>query len=168
MIAPAWTARGTTFSLAPTAGGASRTGGTAVSSPRFMLAATSPTFGASGVTWRLVAGNNHGLGRAGCFYPDVDSAVVAVERLRRELDRALLGVVRQPEATGGWVWHLTLGDEELATSSRAHQRQRESRYSVQQFLAAVPVAQPPAALVLVRQRRVERRDIAVPATPVTI
>lgn len=142
-----------------------------MSEARFMLATTSSaelsaalagmampeqSVTASGIAWRLIAGNNHGLGRGPHSYPDVPAAVAAVEFLLRELDRAEIIVAPTSRPPGGWVWRLRIDGKEQAVSSRVHQRQRESRYNVQQFLAAASAAPAPPAIAVVRQRVVRR------------
>jgi len=120
---------------------------------------------ASGINWRLVAGNNHGLGRGPHSYPDVVAAVAAVEFLREELTRADIVVTRTSGSPGGWVWRLRIDGEVHAVSSRTHQRQRESRYNVEQFLAAVPAATTPPAPAVFRQRVIRRGHPALSPRP---
>lgn len=107
--------------------------------PRFLFLATSPTGSAASVAWRLVAGNNHCLGRGPAPFDDAADCREAVDQLRERADAASAGL--SPDSRPGrWGWQVTHVGEVLAVSSRVYERQREARYSLTQFLAAVPVA----------------------------
>lgn len=126
---------------------------------RFLLL-SSPTASAWEITWRLVAGNNHDLGRSPRPFPDAESAREAIEQLRAALDGMTSGL--SPDSRPGrWGWQLRQGTDVTAVSSRWYERQRESRYSLGQFVAAVPVA-PLSPTVAVRPRARELRRVAVP------
>lgn len=114
------------------------------------------------VAWRLVAGNNHDLGRSPVPLADAAAARLAVDRLRDALPRATSG--HAPDSRPGrWGWQLKHESEVLAVSSRWYERQRESRYSLQQFLAAVPVAAVTENVaVRPRSRELRRGDLRIP------
>jgi hypothetical protein len=87
--------------------------------------------------------------------PDVEAAREAVEELRLALPGLTSGL--SPDSRPGrWGWVLRQGTDVAAVSSRWYERQRESRYSLQQFLAAAPLA-PVSASVVVRSRAREVR-----------
>ena len=112
--------------------------------------------------WRLVAGNNHVLGRGPEPLADLDACRAALARLQAELGRAAAGF--SPDSRPGrWGWHVLLGREVLAVSSRWYERQRESRYSLEQFLLAAPVARiSEHVAVRPRTREVRRADLRLP------
>lgn len=117
------------------------------------------------VLWRLVAGNNHGLGRAANPCPDVQHCLAEVELLRRRLD-SVEAVVLQSGAGSGWTWQVRLDDRLVAVSSRSYQRQREGRYNLDQFLAAILLTGASGGLAVApRQRSVRRNNTAGTGRP---
>lgn len=121
------------------------------------------------VAWRLVAGNNHGLGRGPRSYVDLAACHAAIERLRSELADAELITTQAPGTSAAWGWRVQLAGENVAVSSRTYQRQRESRYSLEQFLAAVPLAEPSVtAIARPRHRVVRRADRLLSGPPRTV
>lgn len=93
------------------------------------------------MAWRLVGGNNRELGRSLETFPDESACRLAVTALQRGLDRAEPRIVVS-KPTGSWSWMLGLDGHDVAVSGRSYQRHRECEYSLTQFLAALPVAQP--------------------------
>jgi hypothetical protein len=114
------------------------------------------------VVWRLVAGNNHVLGRAPEPCDDVAACMTALARLQHELPSATTGLA--PDSRPGrYGWRVTSGSQVLAVSSRWYERQRESRYSLQQFLAAAPTAPiSPTVAARPRSREIRRAELRVP------
>ena len=132
-----------------------------MSQARFLFLSTQ-LGGAEQVAWRLVAGNNHDLGRSPVPLSDATAARLAVVGLREALPHLVSG--HAPDSRPGrWGWQLKHEGEVLAVSSRWYERQRESRYSLQQFLAAVPVAAlSEHVAVRPRSREVRRNDLRIP------
>lgn len=132
-----------------------------MSQARFLFLSTQLS-GDQQVAWRLLAGNNHDLGRSPVPLVDATAARLAVVRLREALPGATSG--HAPDSRPGrWGWQLKDEGEVLAVSSRWYERQRESRYSLQQFLAAVPVATVTENVaVRPRSREVRRSDLRLP------
>lgn len=91
--------------------------------------------------WRLLGGNNRELGRSAEAFPDVAAAVAAIATLRSRF--ADLAATHQTDERGRWRWRLTADDVAVVVSSRAYLRQRESHYSLAQFLAVAPHADGP-------------------------
>jgi hypothetical protein len=90
--------------------------------------------------WRLLGSNNRELGRSASALVTLDDVVDDVELLRRDLDLMELTSTRGP-ANGGWTWSLDRESGPAARSARAFHRERECRYSAEQFLAGVPAAE---------------------------
>lgn len=95
-------------------------------------------------SWRLVAGNNHLLGRGPVGLPTVEACRDAVAALLAWVDEAVITPAADSRP-GQWRWqlvrHVGDGDRDvLAVSARHYPRQRESRYNAEQFRAAVPRA----------------------------
>jgi len=118
-----------------------------VSAARFIFVGMSvPVAGRGGppavvdVLWRLVAGNNHVLGRAPAPCADLASCRAQVEALVAALPTAQS--VRSPQSRPGlWGWRLTDDDGDLlAVSSRHYERMRDCDHSLRQFVAAGQVA----------------------------
>jgi hypothetical protein len=129
-----------------------------VSQPRFLFLTTSSGSVGPSVVWRLVAGNNHALGRGPAPFAELESCMEAVTDLRERVHVASSGL--SPDSRPGrWGWQVTHLDEVLAVSSRVYERQREARYSLEQFLIAVPVAtEAPPVAVRTRSRDVRRSE----------
>jgi hypothetical protein len=114
-----------------------------MSIPRFMLVGggSGPTVTRrpAGFGWRLVGGNNHELGRSVAPTATVEDCRAGVLRLKDDV-QALTGRVRRAAAEPAWVWVVELDGVPAAVSGRAYQRQRECRYALNHFLAAIPLA----------------------------
>jgi hypothetical protein len=114
-----------------------------MSIPRFMLVGggSGPTVTRrpAGFGWRLVGGNNHELGRSVAPTATVEDCRAGVLRLKDGVE-ALTGRVRRGTAEAAWVWVVELDGVPAAVSGRAYQRQRECRYALNHFLAAIPLA----------------------------
>ena len=95
--------------------------------------------GSPSVSWRLVGGNNHDLGRSGRSYADLESAHGAVQALRAALSQAR-PVVSPGLRPGCWCWELHLDESPAAVSSRAYERQRDCVANLGYFMTALPVA----------------------------
>lgn len=131
--------------------------------PRFLFLATPADDGPSTtVSWRLLTGNNHVLGRSPVAHPDIELCRAAVDDLRHRLTGATTGL--SPDSRPGrWGWQVVHGDDVLAVSSRQYERQRESRYNLELFLAAVPVAEISRTVaVRPRNRQLHRTDLRLP------
>jgi len=101
--------------------------------------------------WRLLSRNNRELGRSPDVHATVAECVAAVERLRTVVDEAarLLSV---DDRDGRWCWRLVVDGVTVAVSARSYHRQRECVYSLDQFVVAVAVAQPPLVVREVQGR----------------
>ncbi|MEV6110137.1 hypothetical protein AB0M28_36345 [Streptomyces sp. NPDC051940] len=97
------------------------------------------------VTWRLVGGNNHELGRAASPFPDLAACRGAVALLRTGAS-ALNGVLSMSGPRGMWLWQASLAGVPAAVSPRCYRRQREALYNLEHFLAALPVADLPGGM----------------------
>ena len=146
-----------------------------MSVPRFLFFARTPGSGRprpegslpSGTTflWRLVAGNNRLLGRSAGTYDDHQVCREAVGLLMEVVDD-LVVTTAPGSGPGNWSWQLVLPSPDravLVASAQSYERQRESRYSIENFRACVPLAVVSDALV-VRPRSLElpRLDRSVP------
>lgn len=109
--------------------------------PRFLLLAVSGSAGgaATGVGWRLVGPNNRELGRAPAPAASLEACSGQIARLVADLDHVEGSLTRGAQGLG-WGWLLRHADEPLARSGRRFHRERECRYSLEQFLHAVPAA----------------------------
>jgi hypothetical protein len=96
----------------------------------------------AGFGWRLVGGNNHELGRSVAPAATVEECRAGILRLKDDVE-ALTGRVRRGTAEAAWVWVVELDGVPAAVSGRAYQRQREGRYALNHFLAAIPLARVP-------------------------
>ena len=139
--------------------------------PRFLLLELPVTVTSAGLragvagtrtAWRLVAGNNHVLGRVPEPLEDLEACRAALARLRAGVDRLTTGD-RPGSRPGRWGWELRLGADVVAVSSRWYERQREALRSVEAFLDAVPVAGT-SERIAVRPilRQLRRPDLLVP------
>jgi hypothetical protein len=91
------------------------------------------------VAWRLVSGNNRELGRSAVYLWGSDACLEAIDSLTRALHRAQPRLSLSPDS-GLWGWVLSLDGEPVAMSGRGYYREREARYSLDQFLVAAPAA----------------------------
>lgn len=147
-----------------------------MSVPRFLFLATGRPGGrrdaaaASDFLWRLVAGNNRLLGRSPGTYESEALCRESVTRLIANLARASPGQAPLSRP-GHWSWALTLRTVEapplaLAVSARCYERQRESRFSLENFLAAAPIAVVASTVaVRPRSRLLVRTDLVLPVIP---
>lgn len=92
-----------------------------------------------GVGWRLLGANNRELGRSATSFPDAESALLAIERMRTQVSRVEVHVLHDPR-TGVWVWRLDDDGVPAATSGRGFRLERECRYNLDQFREAAPTA----------------------------
>ena len=133
-----------------------------MSLPRFLFFARTPGAGRPrpdgslpvGTTflWRLVAGNNRLLGRSAGTYDDHQTCREAVSLLIEVVD-GLVVTVAPGSGPGNWSWRLVLPSPDravLVASAQSYERQRESRYSIENFRACVPLAVVSDALVVRR------------------
>jgi len=91
------------------------------------------------ISWRLLGANNRELGRGALRYPDAARCLEAMLDLRL----AVLGgrsTVGTSVHGGLWGWRIDLDGIRVAVAGRLYQRQRECRYNLTQFLAALPAA----------------------------
>jgi uncharacterized protein YegP (UPF0339 family) len=155
-----------------------------MSGPRFLFLATAgDSPGPRGAPqpeflWRLVAGNNHVLGRSPSMYRELEACRAAITRLVEGISRA----EPAPSAAsrpGCWSWELVLPAEAtrgapgggsgapavtgglLAVAARRYERQRECRYSLENFVAAVPVAVVVDKVAVRPARLLLRSDLAL-------
>jgi hypothetical protein len=98
------------------------------------------------VAWRLAAGNNRELGRSPAVFPDLTACRHAVARLQDEIGR-VVSYTTIDRGTGLWAWRIHLDDRPVAVAARRYHRQRECRYSLAHFLAAVPRARSASTLL---------------------
>ena len=133
-----------------------------MSVPRFLFFARTPGSGRprpevslpAGTTflWRLVAGNNRLLGRSAGTYDDHQACREAVSLLVEVVDD-LVVTAAPGSGPGNWSWRLVLPSPDravLVASAQSYERQRESRYSIDNFRACVPLAVVSDALVVRR------------------
>jgi hypothetical protein len=90
------------------------------------------------VGWRVIAANNRELGRGASSAPGVDEAYQAIHEVQLAFDRTETSFCA--DAIGAWTWHILLGSEQVAVSSRAYPRQRECFHSFDQFREWFPTA----------------------------
>jgi hypothetical protein len=101
-----------------------------------------------GATWRLLSNNNRDLGRAGKIFPDIDSCVAALDRLRRQGDRVVAISMRDGRAD--WTWRAQIDQVPVAVSSRRYHRRVQAEYACGVFLGLVPGAEVMNAVRFVR------------------
>jgi hypothetical protein len=93
----------------------------------------------SGVGWRLLGPNNRELGRAAQSYPDAESALEAVVRIRRLAVEGEAHLEHDLRARR-WTWHLDDQGVPLARSGRGFRLERECRHNLEQFRREAPGA----------------------------
>lgn len=91
------------------------------------------------VMWRLLSGNNRELGRSSEAFPDLETAISSIVRVRSGL-RHLEPKIVQELGPSSWTWQLLIDGTAVARSARAYQRLRECHYSVAGFTEALPLA----------------------------
>jgi len=110
--------------------------------------------------WRLLSRNNRELGRSPGTFLSAQACVAAVERLRAVASDASR-ILSVDDRDGRWCWRLTADGVPVAVSSRSYHRQRECVYSLDHFMAAVALAEPP---LLVRELPLRARGEHAPST----
>ena len=148
-----------------------------MSLPRFLFFARTPGSGRprpdgslpAGTTflWRLVAGNNRLLGRSAGTYDDHPACREAVSLLIEVVDD-LVVTAAPGSGPGSWSWRLVLPSPDravLVASAQSYERQRESRYSIDNFRACVPLAVVSDALVVRRGSQPSPRPFTALAIP---
>jgi hypothetical protein len=90
--------------------------------------------------WLLASPNNRELGRSFRVWDSYAAGRSDVGILQQGVDQLETSMATDT-ATGMWTWRVTLGDRPVARSGRMYHRERECRYSLRTFLAAVPGAQ---------------------------
>ena len=93
----------------------------------------------TGVSWRLLGGNNRELGRSAIPFAELDACHVAAMRVRERVADATVEL-RSEQATGRWTWQLRLDGEPVAIAGRSYLRLRECQYNLGQFIAFAPGA----------------------------
>lgn len=86
----------------------------------------------AGFTWRFLSANNRRLGQSAVTFPDAESCVAAIRRLRDRLD-ALTSITMR-DGLRQWVWRIRLGSEDLAVSTRSYQRRVEADHACASFV----------------------------------
>lgn len=90
--------------------------------------------------WLLASPNNRELGRSFRAWDSYAAGRSDVDILQQGVEQLETSMATDT-ATGMWTWRVTLGDRPVARSGRMYHRERECRYSLRTFLAAVPGAQ---------------------------
>ncbi|BEP13787.1 hypothetical protein acdb102_20980 [Acidothermaceae bacterium B102] len=93
----------------------------------------------TGVSWRLLGGNNRELGRSAKVFSALDACHVAALDLQLRISAAV-PELRSEAATGKWTWQLRLDAEPVAIAGRSYLRLRECQYNLAQFIAFAPDA----------------------------
>ena len=101
-----------------------------------------PSHPGSRLWWRLVGANNRPLGRSATSYPDLSRSLAAAEVVRSLGTSAAVDyLIDIDSGLRSWrLMHPTLDSTVLAVSARGYHRQRECKYSLEAFLAALPQA----------------------------
>ena len=96
------------------------------------------------VSWLLLGGNNRELGR-GCV-PFVDEAecLTSIGALI-EAAAELKPVITADLDASYWRWRVESAGAHVAAGGRVYHRRRECSYALNLFIAALPLATPPAA-----------------------
>jgi uncharacterized protein YegP (UPF0339 family) len=112
------------------------------------LFASTPT---AAIRWRLLSGNNREIARGVESFADAESCRVAVKDLQESVG-ALESMVRQTEAHR-WVWQLSDGHGVIATSAHGYDRLIRCSRGLEQFRAALPVAEISPDVMISQARR---------------
>lgn len=120
--------------------GASAAGSTASVSS----ASGSPESVAGAGIWRLLATNNRELARSAHVYPSLAAARTHVAQLRERADELVLTPVAGP-ALGRRGWYLSLGGTVVLTCGRWYGAASSSTEAAHAALAALALAEIPAA-----------------------
>ncbi|MGW1884825.1 hypothetical protein [Streptomyces sp. NPDC001970] len=99
-----------------------------------------PDGGEKPVGWRLVGANNRELGRGAEAFGSLAECQAAVGELREKVAGARL-LMSMSDAASNWTWRVEIEGRVFAVAGRPYLRQRECQFNLNQFLAAVPVAQ---------------------------
>jgi hypothetical protein len=94
---------------------------------------------ATGVSWRLLGGNNRELGRSAQVFGGLEACHLSALAIQRRVGAAT-PELRSEAATGRWTWQLRLDGEPVAVAGRAYLRLRECQYNLAQFIAFAPAA----------------------------
>lgn len=93
----------------------------------------------TGVSWRLLGGNNRELGRSAHVFAGLEACHLAALEIRERAAEATVELRAEP-STGRWTWQLRLDTEPVVIAGRSYLRLRECQYNLAQFLAFAPVA----------------------------
>jgi hypothetical protein len=94
---------------------------------------------ATGVSWRLLGGNNRELGRSAQVFGGLEACHLSALDVQQRVGFAT-PELRSEAATGRWTWQLRLDGEPVAVAGRAYLRLRECQYNLAQFVAFAPAA----------------------------
>ncbi|MDX6257953.1 MAG: hypothetical protein QOJ11_4287 [Frankiales bacterium] len=118
-------------------------GAAAVAVPRFLFVSgvrgESDLSRATGVSWRLLGGNNRELGRSAQVFGGLEACHLSALDVQQRVGFAT-PELRSEAATGRWTWQLRLDGEPVAVAGRAYLRLRECQYNLAQFIAFAPAA----------------------------
>jgi hypothetical protein len=93
----------------------------------------------TGVSWRLLGGNNRELGRSAKVFAALEACHLAALDLQLRVTAAT-PELRSEASTGRWTWQLRLDSEPVAIAGRSYLRLRECQYNLAQFIAFAPAA----------------------------
>ena len=93
----------------------------------------------TGVSWRLLGGNNRELGRSAKVFMALEVCHLAALDLQKRVTSAT-PELRAEASTGRWTWSLRLDAEPVAIAGRSYLRLRECQYNLAQFIAFAPEA----------------------------
>jgi hypothetical protein len=93
----------------------------------------------TGVSWRLLGGNNRELGRSAEVFSDLQDCQLAALDVRERIADAAVEL-RSENGSGRWTWQLRLDDQPVAIAGRSYLRLRECQYNLAQFIAFAPAA----------------------------
>ena len=137
-------------------------GAAQVAVPRFLFVSgvrgESDLSRATGVSWRLLGGNNRQLGRSAQVFSGLEACHLCALDVQQRVGSAVPEL--RSEATGRWIWQLRLDGEPVAIAGRAYLRLRECQYNLAQFIAFAPAAGVSHGMV---GRRAQPSDPAVSA-----
>jgi hypothetical protein len=91
------------------------------------------------VSWRLLATNNRDLARAPLHSPDTETCEAAVLRLRSEIAKLRVVIVRAGPSS--WSWRIMAGEVVAALSSRDYQRRIQAEQAATTALDLIPAAE---------------------------
>ncbi len=96
------------------------------------------------VAWRVIAANNHPLGRSGAIFGSYAAAVGDAVQVKLDVEQGQF--TSSTEGTlGQWTWQLVTAGRVAAESIRDYKRPGECSRSLEQFRAAVCSADPTSA-----------------------